>query len=139
MREVLFQGLIQHAPLLTLLEVDGVAVTARDRIFQASSLDRVPARPFITYRMHTGFPPRGLGQRHYCQIWANDDPGDYTRIDAILVECRRALESLPQGFWLPEFLEARWIETGVDLKDDDMGTINRYTRLQFTASLRERE
>lgn len=100
-------------------------------------MDAVPDRPFVTYRMHTGFPLEGgLGQREYCQIWANDDPGDYLRIDDILTECRIALEALAHT---GAFLEARWIETGVDLKDSDMGTINRYIRLQFTGTLRERD
>lgn len=140
MRKVLYQGLVLHQPLLDLLEVDGDTVTVDDRIHQASSLVGVPDRPFITYRMHTDFPREGgIGRREYCQIWANDDPGDYLRIDDILKECRIALESLAPSSISPDFLEARWIETGVDLKDDDMGTINRYIRLQFTGTLRERE
>ena len=137
MRKVLYQGLINHEPLWPLLEVpDKATLEAEERIMQASSLIAVPKRPFITYRMHTDFPRQSVGRREYCQIWANDDPGDYLRIDAILKECRIALESLPHQ---EDFLEARWIETGVDLKDDDMGTINRYIRLQFTGTLRERE
>lgn len=112
-----------------------------DRIIQASSLveGKVPPTPFLTYRMHTDFPrPIGgkIGRREYCQIWANDEPGDYLRIDNILDICRRTLEALPHA---DDFLEARWIETGVDLRDQDMGTINRYIRLQFTNTLRELE
>lgn len=120
---------------------DSAEVTALvgDRIFAASSLDEstsTPGRPFVTYRMHTDFPlNRGLGAREYVQIWANDDPGDYMRIDRILKACRRAIEAIPSD---QDFLEARWIETGVDLADAAMGTINRYIRFQFTNTLRER-
>jgi hypothetical protein len=134
-REILYQGLIASTDLAAELELTE-GETIEDRIHQASSLTTRPRTPFVTFRMHTHFPRQGVGQREYCQIWANDDPGDYLRIDRILKQCRIALESLqPNG----EFLEARWIETGVDLKDDDMGTINRYIRLQFTGTLRERE
>ena len=87
--------------------------------------------------MHTDFPVKGgMGRREYSQWWANDDPGDYLRIDRMLELVRLAIESIPsQGL----FLEARWVETGVDLKDDIMGTINRYIRFQTTGTLRERE
>lgn len=115
-------------------------VTSEDgtiRILEASSVNEVPERPFITYRMHTHFPlNRGLGQREYSQVWVHDDPGDYMRIDDILGKIRRAVEAAPSE---GEFLEARWIETGVDLKDDVMGTITRYIRFQHTATLRERD
>lgn len=132
MRKRLYQALSTYAPLLELVE---------DRIIEASAIGTklwpgVPERPFVTYRMHTNFPVAGVGRREYCQIWANDDPGDYLRIDEILERCRQAMEGLAHH---EDFLEARWVETGVDLKDDAMGTINRYIRFQITGTLRERE
>lgn len=134
MRQLLFQALNTYAPLKSIVG---------DRIIQASALgyelpgyEGVPERPFVTYRMHTDFPIiGGLGRREYAQIWANDDPGDYLQIDEILRLCRLAVEAIPQQ---ADFLEARWVETGVDLKDDVMKTINRYIRFQFTGTLRER-
>lgn len=141
MRVKLYQALWGYAPLRAIVG---------ERILEASAigadikfadefpdLQGIPERPFVTYRMHTGFPlNRGLGQREYAQIWANDDPGDYMRIDEILRLCRLAVEAIPPA---DDFLEARWIETGVDLNDLAMGTINRYIRFQFTGTLRERE
>lgn len=135
MRQRLYKALSESADLTKLVGT---------RIIQASALgndlpgyEGTPERPFVTYRMHTDFPVvGGLGRREYCQIWANDDPGDYLRIDEILKYCRQAVEAIPHT---NDFLEARWVETGVDLKDDVMGTINRYIRFQFTGSLRERE
>jgi hypothetical protein len=109
-----------------------------DRLFASSSIDENTQiiRPFLTYRMHTDFPlSRGIGAREYVQVWANDDPGDYMRIDRLLKAVRRAIEAIPSE---DDFLEARWIETGVDLADSAMNTINRYIRLQFTNTLRER-
>lgn len=135
MRTILYQALWGMADLREIVA---------DRIIEASALgtelpgfEGVPERPFVTYRMHTDFPlNKGLGRREYAQIWANDDPGDYLRIDEILRLCRLAVEAAPPK---DDFLEARWIETGVDLSDQAMGTINRYIRFQFTGTLRERE
>lgn len=107
------------------------------RIYQASSLSIVPRRPFMTYRLNNDFPiAKSIGRRAYGQLWANDDPGDYETIDWLLERAREALAAIvPSG----TFLEARWIETSPDLRDDVMGTINRYSRFHLTASLRERE
>jgi hypothetical protein len=111
------------------------------RILEASAIGSklwpgVPERPFMTYRMHTDFPViGGAGRREYAQVWANDDPGDYETIDEMLRLARLAVEAIPSQ---ADFLEARWVETGVDLKDDAMGTINRYIRFQLTGTLRER-
>jgi hypothetical protein len=111
------------------------------RILEASAIGSelwpgVPERPFMTYRMHTHFPViGGAGRREYAQVWANDDPGDYETIDDMLRLAQLAVEAIPsQG----DFIEARWVETGVDLKDDAMGTINRYIRFQLTGTHRER-
>lgn len=102
-------------------------------IHQASSLDFVPPRPFLTYRMHTGFNYQRLSDREYCQVWAHDNPGDYLVIDQLLKYARVAIESIAsQG----NFIQADWIETGVDLRDDAMNTITRYARFQLTNSLR---
>ena len=132
-----------HRELLytALRESTDLAQLVGDRIFAASALveGKVPPRPFVTYRMHTRFGRplgRPLGAREYVQLWANDNPGDYLRIDKILELSRKAVEAIPQQ---DTFLEARWIETGVDLRDPDMGTINRYIRFQFTSTLREYE
>ena len=137
-RTRLFNALEGFAELTKLVTDDDGII----RIFEASSLgtnltcyEGIPPRPFVTFRMHTDFPlNRGLGRREYCQIWANDEPGDYMTIDEILRLCRLAVEGIPSD---KDFLEARWIETGVDLSDQAMGTINRYIRFQFTNTLRE--
>ena len=135
MRDVLAQSMVASAELQQLLTGDD----GEFRVYEASSIsvEAPPARPFVTYRMHTDFPlNRGLGRREYSQVWAHDEPGDYLVIDEILNAVRRAVEAAPSN---GDFLEARWIETGVDLRDDVMGTITRYIRFQHTATLRERD
>ena len=109
------------------------------RIREASSVDKQSKRPLIVIRAHTGFPVGGFdgtsfGRREYLQVWAHDDPGDYQQIDEILRLCRVALEGV-EAF--DDFFEAKWIETGVDLRDDRMESITRYTRFQFTFARRE--
>lgn len=135
MRTILAKALMAYTPLQDIV---------KGRIIQASALghefpgfEGIPERPFLTYRMHTDFPVLGgIGNREYAQIWANDDPGDYTTIDECLRLVRLAVEAIPSQ---EGFIEARWVETGVDLKDDVMKTINRYIRFQFTGAPRERE
>ena len=135
MRYHLYQAMVSNPDLLAIFQGgDGVV-----RIYEASSVNAVPPRPFCTYRMHTDFPlNRGLGRREYSQIWVHDNPGDYLRIDDALNKIRRAVEAWPSSKANADFLEARWIETGVDLKDDVMGTITRYIRFLHTATRRER-
>lgn len=134
MRKLLYQALASEPLLVPLVG---------NRIIQASALgnpelpgyEGIPETPFLTYRMHTEFP-FSIGRREYAQVWANDAPGDYGQIDDILEIARKAVEAIPSQ---DNFIQAVWIETGVDLKDDAMSTINRYIRFQFTGSLRDRE
>lgn len=120
-----------------LTESSAVMDIVQGRIYPASAIDENTdiARPYMTYRMHTVFPVGSrVGGREYVQLWANDDPGDYMRIDRMLKAARLAIEALPSE---ADFLEAVWIETGIDLADNAMGVINRYSRFQFTNTLRE--
>jgi hypothetical protein len=109
-----------------------------DRIGPASSFNKHNERPLVVIRAHTDFPAgRRVGRREYIQIWAHDEPGDYLRIDQVLKLCRVAIEGIVPSAALEDFLEAKWIETGVDLRDDLMESITRYSRFQFTFTRRE--
>jgi len=126
MRKNIYDALVAWVPLDPLVG---------PRVFEASSVDSHTMKPFIVIRMHTSFPVRpAIGARHYAQVWAHDEPGSYLKIDNILKEVRKAVEAAPPS---GEFLEARWIETGVDLRDDGLETITRYCRFQLTQTLRE--
>jgi hypothetical protein len=111
----------------------GLTDLVGDRIFQASTLENVPDRPFITYRIHGEYRVQILGQRAFVQVWCQDDPGDYLRIDQMIDFVKEALESIPHQ---DRLLQVRWAETSVDLKDDDMHTICRNTRFQVTQAIR---
>lgn len=118
-----------------LIEWPGLAPLVEDRIYEASSIDKHYKRPLLAIRMHTGFPVQArLGRREYVAIWAHDDTGDYMQIDSIHEQVRLALESITPS---EKFLEARWIETSVDLRDDFMESICRYQRFQLTSALLE--
>lgn len=115
-----------------------LAAIVEDRIGAASRFDKQSKRPLVAIRAHTDFPALGrVGRREYIQVWAHDDPGDYETIDNILVICRDAIEAVQSSVALGPFLEARWIETGVDLRDDVMESITRYSRFQVTFTRRE--
>jgi len=109
-----------------------------NRIGAASSFNVQSKRPLIAIRAHTDFPgAHRIGRREYIQVWAHDTPGDYETIDNILTICRQVLEAIQPSVALGEFLECRWVETGVDLRDDVMESITRYSRYQLTFSRRE--
>lgn len=118
------------------LRADGpLAELVNNRIHSASSINKQKTRPLVGLRSHTRFPvAKRIGAREYLQVWAYDEPGDYLRIDQILERCQAVIEAIqPQD----NFLEAKWIETGVDLRDDVMEAITRYCRFQFTYARRE--
>lgn len=119
----------------TALKSSPVNDLTEGRIFEASAINKQKKRPLVGLRMHTEFPVgRRTGSRQYLQVWAYDTPGDYLRIDEILKHARDAIEAIPHQ---EDFLEAVWIETGVDLRDDAMEAITRYSRFQFTYARRE--
>lgn len=130
MREIIFEALKGDA---------AVYAEVQDRIFAASNVDYQGKKPLVVLRSHTSFPVaraegKALGGRTYLQLWVHDKPGSYVRIDRTLVACRRVIEAIaPVG----NFLEATWIESGVDLRDDQMNTVCRYSRFQITETLRE--
>jgi hypothetical protein len=130
MRQLVYEALMASDELRD--EVD-------NRIFAASNVDYQGKKPLIVLRSHTSFPiaraeGRGLGSRTYLQLWVHDKPGSYVRIDKVLSICRKVLEAMPPQ---DNFLEATWIESGVDLRDDQMETITRYSRFQITETIRE--
>lgn len=119
MRTEIFQALTGHA---------GLTAIVGGRIYQASNLFNVPKKPFVVFRMHNAYVFQ-LGHRKMVQVWYHDEPGDYSRIDQMMEHGKAALEAIPPH---DNFLELRWFEDSVDLKDDDMGTICRNARYQMT-------
>lgn len=124
-RVAVYRALIDSVDLRALVE---------DRVGAASSFNKQSERPLVAIRSHTDFPVAKVGRRQYIQVWGHDDPGDYMRIDEVLRLCRVAIEGIVP---VDDLLEAKWIETSVDLRDDVMDSIARYSRFQLTFARRE--
>jgi len=129
MRTVLYQTLIGQ-PDFTDLVPGGV-----HEIGSLVSTKLPTHRPFAVLRVSfTQQRIRRLGKVTYAAVWVHDNVGTYSNIDAALVQARKALENAPSA---DNFLEARWIEESVDFRDDDLGTIVRYSRFQMFHTTRE--
>ena len=114
-----------------------------DRIFQrGSTLDGVPPTeqvPYIVYNLGQAFNKgpsalRALSQG--LQVWVHDEPGDYHRIDTILARVKVVLEGVEAGDPVG-FLEIRHFETSMDLWDNLLKHLVRYSRLGATLTQEE--
>ena len=94
---------------------------------------RVLTKPFCVYRMSTetsdfrGDDSLRIRRRVY-QIFVHDTPGDYTRIDSILVLLEGLFRDVEDQ--ANSIVRCEWLENSEDFRDDDMGTILRYCRIQ---------
>jgi hypothetical protein len=117
------------------LAITGVVGT---RIYQGESLvSSELTRPFLIYRVGnetTEAVSEDLPTPHrvYFQVYIHDGPSDYTRIDSLCNEVRKALVGGP----FPDYkiLRVDYMETSRDLNDDTMRTIFRYIRFQAIRS-----
>lgn len=112
----------------------GVETFVDTRIFQSTSLDAAPhEKPFIMYRQTSdveairgddGDAIRSTG----FMIFVHDTAGDYMQIDEVMEELKRLFkDTVDQANGI---VRSRWVETSDDLRDDDMGTIMKFCRVQ---------
>lgn len=121
MRQLIYDTLRAHQPIIDIVGVDGVY----------STYDETPPTPFLVVRMGNDRPANMVGRREFFQVWAHDAPGDYATIDSLLAHARNVLEALPnQG----SLFEVAWIENSSDLPYDPLtGVIGRYARFQHAS------
>lgn len=100
----------------------------------STSLDKTPAeKPFIMYRLIAHRPgSRGddldITRDENYLLFVHDVPGDYLKIDAILEQLKTLLvnaKDVEAGV-----ARVTWLEDSEDFRDEDMGTILRYARVQ---------
>ena len=103
-------------------------------IHQTTSLNVAPhLKPYLMYRQTSDVSTfRGDGEEQIrsngYMLFAHDVPGDYLRIDAILEECKLLFQDTvdqPAGV-----AKSLWLETSDDTRDEDMGTITKFARIQ---------
>ena len=111
-----------------------VGVDPNQRIYQSTSLDSAPKTfPFILYRATSdvdrirgddGDVVRATGYMIFC----HDTPGDYLRIDDMLLHLHRLFADTNDPS--EGIVRSHWVDLSDDLRDDDLGTITKYARIQ---------
>lgn len=118
-------------------QLDGSAALdayVEDRIWQNTALEHVPEiKPFLVYRFGARTSPlRGDDTvaiwSQAIQVFAHDVPGDYVQIEEIL----RVVHTLLIPSTNPT---VTWLEDSEDLRDDDFGTILKWSRYQLSYTL----
>ena len=112
-----------------------LALVVGTRIHQSTSIDVAPAvKPFLMYRQTSdverfrgddGDAVRAIGYL----VFAHDRAGDYGRIDTIMDHLKRLFKDTHDQ--ANGIIRSTWIETSDDLRDDDMGTIIQFGRVQI--------
>jgi hypothetical protein len=109
-----------------------------DSLFGSGALEGAPAeRPFVVLRfgidrpmLKDGFDPVATSQ--FMTLYAHDAPGDFLRINQILVAARKALVGQVIG---PGGICAEWLGDSDDLADDIYKTNMRNGEYQFTGKV----
>ena len=100
----------------------------------STSIDRTPAqKPFIMYRSVANIPDlRGDdGDQTSSEtflIFVHDAPGDYLQIDTAIARIKQLLGGTYDQ--ASGIIRSIWLETSDDFRDEDMGTITKYCRIQ---------
>lgn len=107
-----------------------------DRIHASTSLNAAPhTKPFIMYRQTSDVGLMRGDDGEQCRrvgymIFVHDVPGDYLGIDAVLVQLQTLFrDTIDQANGV---IRCHWEETSDDLRDEDMGTIMKFVRIQVT-------
>lgn len=103
-------------------------------VHESTSLEVAPhQKPFITYRQTSdvsrfrgddGEQVRAVG----FMIMAHDMPGDYLAIDDIMTQLQTLFRDIVDQ--ARGVVKSFWLETSEDQRDDDMGTILKWGRIQ---------
>lgn len=105
-----------------------------NNVFTSHDEDTPQARPFMILRW--GSTDIGLNDRdtgvysnlRRLVVWVHDDPGDYGRIDQVLVRVRDILVTVTGAYTgtIGQYIgQINWNGDSDDFKDDIVGTITR--------------
>jgi hypothetical protein len=118
MRALVMQAIVNDSTLNT-LGVD------EDSAF-SGDVDTPQTRPFLQMRWGRNSVGLDVVTRRDVTIWVHDEPGDYGRIDSIILRLRQLLpELVGQSNGLGHLMAVEWINDSEDLADDGHGTIAR--------------
>lgn len=103
-----------------------------ERWFQAGSVDEQPEKPFGVFRIamnSAGVTARNPSRPCSVELWVHDNPGDYTRIDAMLKRIEGVFDSVVHASAVEgeSISQAQFVSRSPDLNDDGFNTICRMT------------
>jgi hypothetical protein len=129
MRALIYGAIIADSTL------NGLGITDANSF--AVDVDTPQTRPFLQLRWGVNQPALSQTQigRRLLTIWAHDQPGDYTKIDAIITRLRSllpTLEGMSNGSG--HLIAVEWSGDSEDLSDDGHRTIARWTSFSIVGS-----
>jgi hypothetical protein len=127
MRALIFQAIVSDPT------ISGFGVTEAGSF--ATDVDTPAQRPFLQLRWgRTDFGLDVVTVRTL-NIWVHDEPGDYGRIDSIILRLRELLPTLEgQSNGSGHLVAVEWAGDSEDLADDGHKTITRYSTFTLVGS-----
>lgn len=105
------------------------------RVYEPTSLDVAPeTKPFLLFRGIAHLSDfRGddssITKSETYLIFVHDKPGDYMQIDTVLGLLRQLLDGAVDQ--ANNIIRVTWLEDSEDFRDEDMGTIMKYSRFMI--------
>jgi len=116
---------------------DATLTTLVPGLFHGSTaVDKTPTlKPFILFRVIADRPDlRGDDadqvESESFLIFVHNKPGDYLVIDTVVARLKVLFSDVRAPLNNPPIIRSRWTETSDDFRDDEMGTIMKYIRIQ---------
>lgn len=129
MRELIVQAIVNDSTL------NGLGIN--DDSSFAVDVDTPQERPFLQLRWGGNEPALSQTEvgRRTLTLWVHDQPGDYGRIDTIILRLRAILPTLEgQNNGLGYLIAAEWSGDSEDLSDDGHRTIARWTSFSLVGT-----
>lgn len=132
MRGWLYDTLVGYPDLQGLIGgVEGIKTRTIPR--ESQSTINLP-RPFLVYGLGNSTNEdlsedlEHQAERQFSQIWVHDESGDFSLIDDIVREVKRALRN--KGSAAHGIITTRYLETSQEFANETYNTIFRYVRFQ---------
>lgn len=127
MRALIFQALVNDPTL------NGLGITSASSF--AVDVDTPQSRPFLQLRWGRNDVGLSVVTKRTLVVWAHDEPGDYSTIDAILTRVKSLLPTLVgESNGMGHLVDVEWTGDSEDLADDGHRTITRTTSFVLVGS-----
>ena len=127
MRSLVFQTIVSDPTL------NGFGITGATSF--AVDVDTPQGRPFLQCRWGRNDEGLDVVTRRNLVVWVHDAPGDYAKIDSIILRLRELLPTLiNQSNGLGWVVGVEWAGDSEDLADDGHRTITRNTSFVLVGS-----